>query len=107
MPWTPDEEDFPISIPKNLQELEKLNQDQLRAMTRQEVDDRLQEIAEAAASSCRKEISGCTYETCVSVVSAVLNRAGSNIDNGVGEILVAESQSWAKVACGTVFLADS
>lgn len=103
MNWTPDKSDMPISVPENLQELEKLDPARLNAMTAQEIEDRLQTGAEAAAESYLKEKPQGDYANCVLVVSALLSRVGSGIDTKVGISMVAEAEAWAQIGCRSVF----
>lgn len=104
MNWTPDDRDIPISIPKNLEDLEKIDPHTLHAMTKQEIKDRLRDIAQAAATNCKTQIPDCSYDTCVLVVSTVLKKVGSDIGEGVGRSMAAESQTWAEIGCKSVFL---
>jgi hypothetical protein len=103
MEWTPDDEDLPIDIPGNLLDLEKLGPERLNAMTRQELEDRLQDASKVAAQSYLNTFPDGHYEACVLVVSTLLQKVGTGVDASVGSLIVAESESWAKAGCGEVF----
>lgn len=102
MDWNPNS-DIPIEVPKVLQEFEELDPDRLKAMTKQELTDRLLDGSNAAASLYKDKFSNGNYEQCVLVVSALLKKVGSDVGNAVGEVLLAESQERAKESCRLFF----
>lgn len=106
MEWTPDDEDIPITIPSSLRAFEKLGDDRLNAMTRQELEDRLLEASEAAAANYRKQVPNSNYDNCVLTVSTVLQKVGSDIGTPIGAIMTAESLTWAQKGCASVFHID-
>lgn len=106
MAWTPDEEDIPIGMPENLRAIEEMDPDRLNAMTRQEVEDRLQEAAQSTASLYKSQVPKPSYDNCVLVVSTIFKKVGSDIGTHVGAVMVAESQSWAKTGCRSAFPDD-
>lgn len=102
MVWSPEYPDIPISKPQAIINLEKLGPDRLQAMSPQEMDDRLQEAADALAGHYKKEVNQ-GYIDCVQVVSVTLKLTGEGLDGKVGAYVVGKCDKLAHSACRIVY----
>jgi len=102
MSWPPDVPDINLAKPKELAYLEKLEPQVRNAMTKQEVSDHIETIAQRFAENYKQK-KGSDYTGCLETVSLALSLSGGAIGGKVGQTLMGTSSVAAKAACRIVF----
>lgn len=103
MKWHPDVPDLPFEKPVEIEELEQMDRRVLDSMPGVEVDEKVDDVADAVARAYKRESSESSYDECVEVVSTALTVTGSSIGGHVGTALIARSEHAAKTACQLAF----
>ncbi len=102
MPWDPNETEIPINKPKEITELELMGRETLSSMPPREMDEKIEEAANAIAQQFNKQEEG-DYESCVAVVSVALSITGSALGGEFGNLMVGKSDSQAQHACRRIY----
>lgn len=102
MSWELDTPEVPLKKSAALEKLEQMSLDQLNAMDRQEVNERIEEAAFGLARAYHK-IKGSDCDTCIGIVHSALSQTGGALGGKVGAIMVATSVQAAENACRVVF----
>lgn len=103
MSWYPDVPEIPISKPRLVRELEKKSRTFLDSMPGVEVQETVDNIAEAVAATYKKEHPKGTAEKCLEIVSVALTVTGSAIGGHVGNAMIAQSDKAAQRATNLYF----
>lgn len=103
MAWFPDVPDLPISKPKKVEELERKGRTYLDSIPKVEVQEIVDDIAEAVAAQYKKEKPKGNHERCLEIVSVALKVTGSAIGGHVGTAMIAQSDTAAERAAELFF----
>jgi len=103
MGWNPDEKQFPMKKPRQLEKLEQMDRVFLDSLPGVEVQDMVDNIAEAIAGAYKKEHPKGNKARCLEIVSSALTVTGSAIGGRVGTSMVAQSDKAAKRATEIYF----
>ena len=98
MTWDLDNPEIPVNKPKEIDELEAMGRVNRDSMPPREMDEKVEDSAEAVAKSCKK-LPSCDYDQCVTIVSTALNVTGSSLGGAFGNHMLSLSDSMAEHAC--------
>lgn len=102
MNWPPDVPNVNLKKPRELEDLEQLEPHIREAMTKQEIRDHIDTIAQGFANDYKKKKES-TYEDCIGMVELALNLSGGAIGGKVGMEMMGTSSGTAETACRIVF----
>jgi hypothetical protein len=102
MVWDLDNPDIPVKKPKEISMLEAMGRANRDSMPPLEMDEKVEDSADAVARSYRK-FPNSTYGECVTVVSVALNVTGSALGGSFGDHMMSKSESEAVRACKLYF----
>jgi hypothetical protein len=103
MSWHPDVPDLPISKPKKIEMLEKMDPRMLDSMPSMEIQELVEGAALSVAETYHKEIKDANYEGCLEIVSVALTITGAGIGGRAGTAMTSSSEATAKEACRLMF----
>lgn len=103
MSWYPDVPNLPIAKPKEIEALEQRGRTYLDSMPPLEVQETVDNIAEAVAVAYKKKNAKGDREGCLEVVSVALKVTGSAIGGHVGNAMVAQCDTAAERAIEIYF----
>jgi hypothetical protein len=103
MTWHPDVPNLPIKKPREIEELEQMDQAFLESLPGIEVQEKVEEIAHAVARDYKKQQKNGSASECEEIVSIALNVTGAAIGGQVGLAMIAASNSAASAASQEAF----
>lgn len=103
MGWYPDVPKLPIKKPRLIEQLEQKNRAFLDSLPGTEVQETVDNIADAVAAEYKKEVPKGNREMCLEIVSVALTVTGSAIGGQVGNAMVAQSDKAALRATENYF----
>lgn len=105
MIWHPDVPNLPIKKPKRIEAIEKMDPTYRESLPQVEVQELVDDAAEAVAKEYKKEFPNGTHERCIELVSVALTVTGSAIGGQVGNAMIAQADKNAE-RVATMYFGD-
>lgn len=105
MVWDLDNPDIPLNKPKVIKQLEAMGKTDRESMPPREMDEKLDEAAEALAKAYQK-LPGADYDGCLDVVTVALDVTGTALEGKFGTHMLSQGAAAAERACKFLFKED-